>query len=120
MWIGELAQRTGVSPRSLRYYERHGLIEARRSAGDWREFDEPAVQRVRNIAALLRRGLTIDGIKQLEPCLSQSDFLACDDPAEAIETYESRLAVIDGRLAKLSDQRDQLAGGLRELRAHRT
>ena len=30
MRIGELAQRTGVSVRSLRHYERAGLVDARR------------------------------------------------------------------------------------------
>ena len=47
MRIGELARRTGVSRRSLRYYEQHGLLHARRGGNDWREYDEPAVDRVR-------------------------------------------------------------------------
>ena len=116
MRIGELAERTGVSRRSVRYYEQHGLIEARRTLGDWREFDESTVQRVRNIAALLHKGLTIEGVKRLEPCLDQADFFACDNPTEAIETYESRLAVLDGRLATLAAQRHQLATLVHDLR----
>lgn len=61
MRIGELARRTGVSRRSLRYYEQHGLLHARRGGNDWREYDEPAVDRVRAIAELLASGLTWTG-----------------------------------------------------------
>ena len=112
MQIGQLAERTGASRRSLRYYEQHGLISASRSAAGWREYDEPTVQRVRNIIALLGRGLTIDGVKQLEPCLRLHDLDDCDQPGDAVATYAERLAVIDQRLADLQDQRARLAESL--------
>ncbi|MBA2949805.1 MerR family DNA-binding transcriptional regulator [Streptomyces himalayensis] len=46
MRIGELARRTAVSERSLRYYEQQGLLSSRRTPGGHREYDESAVDRV--------------------------------------------------------------------------
>jgi MerR family regulatory protein len=40
MLIGELAERAGTSTRTLRYYEQHGLVRARRSANGYRVYDE--------------------------------------------------------------------------------
>ncbi|MEU7261480.1 MerR family DNA-binding transcriptional regulator [Streptomyces rimosus] len=39
MQIGELAQRTGASRRSIRYYEQQGLLEAQRTGRRWRTYD---------------------------------------------------------------------------------
>jgi DNA-binding transcriptional MerR regulator len=116
MRIGELAQRTGVSRRSLRYYEQHDLLHARRATNGWRVYDEAAVRRVRNIAELIGTGLTMEGVKRLEPCLEQQDLSSCADPGQAIETYLARLAVLDQRLAELQRHRDELARLVRELR----
>jgi len=40
MRIGELATRTGVPTRMLRYYEEQGLITPRRLANGYREYDD--------------------------------------------------------------------------------
>lgn len=109
MQIGELARRTGVSRRSLRYYEQHDLLHARRTTNGWRVYDETAVRRVGKIVELIGKGLTIEGMKRLEPCLEQHDLSVCDDPGLALETYQARLAVLDKRLAELQHHRDQLA-----------
>jgi hypothetical protein len=53
MRIGELADSTGVSTRSLRYFEEQGLIRSSRTAGGWREFDQSMVERVVMIQHLL-------------------------------------------------------------------
>jgi DNA-binding transcriptional MerR regulator len=116
MRIGELAQRTGVSRRSLRYYEQHDLLHAQRTTTGWRVYDEAAVRRVRNIAELIGHGLTIEGVKQLQPCLELHDLSICDNPSLALETYRARLAVLDERLAKLQHHRDELAQLVRALR----
>jgi DNA-binding transcriptional MerR regulator len=116
MRIGELARRTGVSRRSLRYYEQHGLLHAHRGTNGWREYDEDAVRRVRAIAELLASGLTLDGVKPLERCLDQNDVLECANPERAAAIYQSRLAILDERLAALHQHRDRLAAHLNTLR----
>ena len=120
MLIGELSRRTGISRRSLRYYEQHGLLHARRGANGWRIYDESAVERVRAIADLIGNGLTLEGAKRLAPCLDVHDPSDCENPELPVEIYGARLAVVDQRLAELQHDRDQLARQLHTLHSTRT
>ncbi len=69
MRIGVLADASGVSPRSLRYYEDHGLIRSERTPGGWRDFDDTTVERVIMIQHLFAAGLCSATINDLLPCL---------------------------------------------------
>ncbi|MGW5743643.1 MerR family transcriptional regulator [Amycolatopsis sp. NPDC003861] len=72
MRIKELAERTGVSARLLRYYEQQGLIEPRREENGYRSYEEPQVERVRQIRSLLDAGLTTEIIRAVLPCLAEA------------------------------------------------
>lgn len=73
MRIGELARRTGVSERSLRYYEQQGLLASERTAGGQREYPERAVDRVVHIQELYAAGLHSRTISSLLPCMRDAD-----------------------------------------------
>ncbi|MEV5711674.1 MerR family transcriptional regulator [Actinoallomurus sp. NPDC052274] len=73
MRIGELSRRTGVSERSLRYYETQGLLTAGRTPGGHREYTDGAVDRVARIQELYAAGLCSSKIAQLLPCMRDSD-----------------------------------------------
>ncbi|MFJ9827259.1 MerR family transcriptional regulator [Streptomyces sp. NPDC101160] len=73
MRIGELARRTGVSERSLRYYETQGLLRAERTPGGQRHYGEWAVDRVIRVQALYAAGLNSGRIAQLLPCMRDAD-----------------------------------------------
>ncbi|TXS35234.1 MerR family transcriptional regulator [Streptomyces sp. t39] len=73
MRIGELARRTGVSERSLRYYEKEGLLSADRTPGGHREYTGTAVDRVRRIQELYAAGLCSSKIGTLLPCMRDVD-----------------------------------------------
>ncbi|MEU2105400.1 MerR family transcriptional regulator [Nocardia sp. NPDC019255] len=73
MRIGELAERTGVSVRSLRYYETKGLLSSQRSSGGQREYAEAAVERVLRIQEMFAAGLRSDTIGELLPCINDVD-----------------------------------------------
>ncbi|WP_067466199.1 MerR family transcriptional regulator [Nocardia amamiensis] len=73
MRIGELAERTGVSERSLRYYEQQGLLASDRTPGGHREYPERAVDRVIHIQELLAAGLTSKKIGRILPCMRDAD-----------------------------------------------
>jgi DNA-binding transcriptional MerR regulator len=73
MRIGELARRTGVSERSLRYYEQQGLLTADRTPGGQRDYPEQAVDRVIRIQELFASGLHSKKIAQLLPCMRDAD-----------------------------------------------
>lgn len=51
--INEAAETTGWSPRMLRYIERIGLLEARRSSGGYRLYGPEQLQRLRTLRELL-------------------------------------------------------------------
>ena len=53
--INEAAATTGWSPRMLRYIERHGLIELRRSPAGYRLYGPAELQRLRTLRELLHR-----------------------------------------------------------------
>ncbi|WP_214415572.1 MerR family transcriptional regulator [Sphaerisporangium fuscum] len=73
MRIGELARRSGVSERSLRYYEAQGLLRAERTPGGHRHYGEWAVDRVVRIQTLYAAGLSSKKIAQLLPCMRDAD-----------------------------------------------
>ncbi|MGK8521122.1 MerR family transcriptional regulator [Nocardia asteroides] len=73
MRIGELAERTGVSERSLRYYEQQGMLASDRTPGGHREYSERAVDRVIHIQELLAAGLTSKKIARILPCMRDAD-----------------------------------------------
>ena len=73
MRIGELARRTGVSQRSLRYYEQQGLLISNRTSGGQREYSARAVDRVIRIQELYAAGLNSRRIASLLPCMRDED-----------------------------------------------
>ncbi|QDY08205.1 MerR family transcriptional regulator [Micromonospora sp. HM134] len=118
MRIGELAGRCGVSARSVRYYEQQGLIAPRRAANGYREYDDLAAVRVRNIHELLESGLTVEDIRLsiAHGCLDEplSTLPVCPD---AVRIAADRLDALDRRIAALQDLRGRLA---RQVRATET
>ncbi|MFM9372179.1 MerR family transcriptional regulator [Streptomyces sp. Da 82-17] len=122
MQIGELAQRTGASRRSIRYYEQQGLLEAHRAGNGWRVYEASAVHRVLNVRELIGAGLTVDDIRQVTPCLDMKteEFLACQDGSdEILATYEGRLAAVEAKAAELARYRAELVERIATLRAGR-
>lgn len=57
MRIGELAQRTGITARMLRYYEEQGLITPQRGDNGYRDYDEALVERAEKIRCFLDAGV---------------------------------------------------------------
>ncbi|MFE5890293.1 MerR family transcriptional regulator [Streptomyces sp. NPDC056462] len=102
MRIGELARRTGVSERSLRYYEAQGLLRAERTPGGHRDFPQAAVDRVVRIQELFAAGLHSSRIAQLLPCMRDTDggpsVIATPRLVEDLTAERDR---IDGMIADL-------------------
>lgn len=109
--IGELALRTGVSPRALRHYEAAGLIASTRAANGYRVYGEDAVTRVSNIRYLLDAGLTLDDVSAFRSCLD-GDMPSVPPSARGLEIARERLAVLDARIAAQTEARNRLARSL--------
>ncbi|MEU8347427.1 DNA-binding transcriptional regulator, MerR family [Actinomadura meyerae] len=108
MLIGELARRTGVSPRLLRYYEEQGLLDAARGANGYRHYDEDSVTTVRKIRVLLDAGLSTEVIRVVLPC-TRGDGSEFDWCADIRDLLDRELAALDGRIDVLRRNRQTLA-----------
>lgn len=109
MRIGELARRTGVSERSLRYYEEQRLLPADRTPGGHRDYPEQAVDRVIHIQELFAAGLCSKKIVQILPCLRDADGTANESATpELVGELEIERARIDRMIAELRRSRDVL------------
>ncbi|WP_328944811.1 MerR family transcriptional regulator [Streptomyces sp. NBC_00250] len=108
MRIGELSRRTGVHTHQLRYYEAQGLLEAERGANGYREYDESAVLRVKQIRHLLGAGLSSEDIAYLLPCAvgEVPELAGCP---ELLAAMRSRMRRLDDQMERLARSRDALA-----------
>ncbi|WP_144126741.1 MerR family transcriptional regulator [Catellatospora sichuanensis] len=105
MRIGELAQATGRSPRSLRYYEEQGLLGSGRSTGGQRHYPPTAVERVALIRSLLAAGLSSSTIYDVLPCITEQ---AIRTPALAARLRDE-LTRVDEQIRGMQQTREVLA-----------
>lgn len=94
MRIGELSRTTGVSRRSLRYYEEQGLLSPKRLPSGYRVFDRSDVDAVQRIRHLLAAGIATATIADLLPCVrveGQELAPTCTDALDRIRGERERL-----------------------------
>ncbi|MCS5715348.1 MerR family transcriptional regulator [Herbiconiux sp. CPCC 205716] len=111
MRIGELSERSGVSPRSLRYYEEQRLLEPERTASGQRRYGEGHLAVVARILHLFGAGFCSTVIRELLPALSspepdRGELQAAFDAATARLTSE--MSSIGAELAALDAMRSRL------------
>jgi MerR family transcriptional regulator, repressor of the yfmOP operon len=129
----EVVKRTGLTPRAIRYYEEMGLLSpAGRTAGGFRLFDDAEVaqlMRIKELQVLL--GFSLAEIKQIlhadtvRAGLRQA-YAQTTDPRvrrdlvdKGIGLIQSQMRVIDERMERLRNLRDEYQERLARLRAHR-
>ena len=106
MRIGELSKRTGVSSRSLRYYEAQGLLTSSRSEAGQRHYSDAEVERVSLIRQLFDAGMSSRVIAAVLPCVETPG-----DPGiveEAFATMARERDRIDADIARLREARNAL------------
>ncbi|OBV40772.1 MerR family transcriptional regulator [Janthinobacterium psychrotolerans] len=112
MQIGDMAQATGLSRDTLRYYEKRGLLRAARSANGYRDYPPEAVGWLRYLRTAQELGFTLAEIEADMP------LLAAPDTAETAALLRAALArklhSIDARIAALAQLRGELARRLGE------
>ncbi|MDR7332689.1 MerR family transcriptional regulator [Roseateles asaccharophilus] len=110
MQIGTLSERTGLSRDSLRFYEKRGLLQARRSANGYRDYPEEAVQWLGYVRTAQQLGFTLAEIAADLPLLAQGQ-----DAGPALrDALARKLADVDARIAGLQSLRNELATRLAE------
>lgn len=65
--IGEVARRTGVTERTLRYYEVLGLLTPRRDTGGRRRYDVEQVDRLYRIRLMRQLGTLVAEVDPTTP-----------------------------------------------------
>ncbi|MEV6637363.1 MerR family transcriptional regulator [Actinoplanes sp. NPDC051470] len=115
MRIGELAEQTGVSVRSLRYYEEQDLILPTRTQGGQRTFPPDAVERVHLIQILLAAGIPSRRIAEIMPCMHTGQIT----PA-MFDHLTAERDRIDEQMSTLAATRDRLDGVIEAARERLT
>ena len=105
--IGEIAERTGVSVETLRYYEKRRLLNApARTEGGFRVYSYAAVHQVRFIKQAQSLGLTLDDIQQLASGqLRRNHAPSC---RKVRDLLTRRIEDIDARIKELREFRRTL------------
>lgn len=121
--IGEVAEQTGITPRTIRYYEEIGLLpgSADRAQGKHRCYTQADVDRVREIVRLRDLlGLSLEQLSQLLDAESaraelRREYDQADDPAtrrrildEALGHIATQLALVRGRRRELELLEEEL------------
>jgi DNA-binding transcriptional MerR regulator len=126
--IQEVAEDTGLTPRSIRYYEEVGLLApAARSEGSYRLYDGDDLERLRFIRDLRDdAGFSLTEIRQLLEDEASRErnrdrFRSTQDPAERRRILVENTATVDRQIAILRQKIERLEtmiGAAQDRRAH--
>jgi Cu(I)-responsive transcriptional regulator len=104
MNIGQAAEATGLSAKSIRYYESQGLLQAARQANGYRYYDQDALQRLRLLARARLVGFSLSECAEL--------LALFDDKArhsrEVKRAVQHKIAQLDEQLHNLKRMRQTL------------
>jgi DNA-binding transcriptional MerR regulator len=106
MIISELSARSGVSARSLRYYEQLGLVTSTRAANGYRHFDEDAVEIARTVRTMFQLGFSSDTVREILPCATGRHDEA--DRDAVLESVAGMRDDVDRRIEELVTTREAL------------
>jgi DNA-binding transcriptional MerR regulator len=106
--IAEVVRRTGLTSRALRFYEARGLVTPLRTASGRRFYGPAALERVQQILALKRAGLSLAQIQRLGQGRGSLDLGALiAAQLEAIETRSAELAEAKALLLAVQSRIDR-------------
>lgn len=101
MLINELSKKTGITPHTIRFYEKYGLIKGRQRAevksNNYFHYDEETVYKLELIKDAKRVGFTLAEIKNLIEAWYNKKF-----------TVAKKLAVLDEKLVSINEKINQL------------
>ena len=107
--IGEVAERAGIRPSAVRYYERIGLLPEPRRTGGQRRYEPDVLLLLAGIGVAQRAGFTVAEIKRL--------FYGFADEARPSERWaelaREKLAALDDLIRRTREMKRLLKEGLR-------
>lgn len=105
--IGDVTHRTGLSLRTVRYYEEVGLVlPISRTDGGFRLYDEDAIERLEVIKRMKPLGFTVEEMRTLlgtRQRLAESD-LPADERQALVDQLDTWAVLADSKLRDLQRQ----------------
>ena len=108
--IGELAERSGVAPSALRYYEAQGLITSTRTSGNQRRYQRAMLRRIAFVRSAQRVGLTLEEITEALSTLPGGRAPTRPDWTRLSRSWRPRIEAQIERLERLRDRLDGCIG----------
>jgi MerR family transcriptional regulator, copper efflux regulator len=123
MLIGELAERTGLSLRTIRFYEEVGVLDpASRTKGGFRVFTEDDLQRLLVVRQMKPLGFSVEEMRELLAAVGRlADGTAGSARGDATRLVRDYQARVEERAADLHEQAgraDRFAADLHALIAY--
>ncbi len=104
--IGALARLADVTPDTIRYYEKQGMMSCgERDISGYRQYSDSDLQRLRFIRYAKTTGFTLEAIKELLSLRIDPAQHTCHESKSIVE---SRLAEVECKLNELERMRDSL------------
>lgn len=112
--IGEIAKLTGVTVRTLRYYEEEGLIKSQRSEHHQRYYSDEVIVYIKRIKELKSLGFTLDEIRKIIK-LKSEDESGNKRRIELLGAYRVKLSESIERMNKLKAHIEELEWHINQL-----
>lgn len=104
--IGQLAKMAEVTPDTIRYYEKQGMmLQGERSEGGFRLYDDNDLQRLKFIRYAKQLGFTLEAIAELLSIRVEPERHTCQESKSIVER---RLAEVENKLQELERMRRSL------------
>jgi MerR family redox-sensitive transcriptional activator SoxR len=107
---GELSERSGVAVSALHFYEREGLIESGRTAGNQRRYDREQLRRVAFIRTSQRVGVPLADIRAALDTLPAGRSPTKKDWSRLSRMWRTDLEQRIAQLQRLRDTLDECIG----------
>ena len=105
MNIAAAAERSGLPPKTIRYYEEIGLLRPDRAVNGYRDYSVTDVHRLRFLQRSRSLGFSVEECRQLLSLYNDKERESGDVKAIA----QAKLVEIDRKLAELAGLRDMLS-----------
>lgn len=109
MRISDVAERTGIPSRLLRYYEERDLLVPSRNSSGYREYSEQDVAIATHIRQLLNAGMSTAAIRTVLPCLRDKAGQLAPTCSVTVADLERERARIEASIESLTQSRDAIS-----------
>lgn len=104
--IGQLAKLAGVTPDTIRYYEKQQMMDHDvRTEGGFRLYTDSDLQRLRFIRHARQLGFTLESIRELLSIRIDPEHHTCQESKSIVQ---ARLSEVELRIAELETMRRSL------------